>query len=169
MTESTPARDDAPRHGLAPLATTLARSVGPLLKRRGFAQARIVTEWALVVGEEMARRSMPERLVVARGAETGGTLILRVGGGWALEAQHLAPQIVERVNRFYGYPAVARLKLVQGPLPVRPREIPLKPLPPEQEARLIQAVAPIADAALRESLLRFGRTIHRREAATKRP
>jgi hypothetical protein len=169
MTESRPPGTDAPRHGLAPLATSLARTVGPLLKRRGFAQARIVTDWAAVVGEEMARRSMPERLVAARDAATGGTLFLRVAGGWALEAQHLAPQIVERVNRFYGYPAVARLKLVQGPLPMRPRDTAAKPLPPEQESNLAQAVAAIADDGLRDSLLRFGRAIRRRDSAMKAP
>ena len=161
--------DEAPRHGLAPFAATLSRSVGPLLRKRGFAQARVVTDWAAVVGEDMARRSMPERLIAARGADTGGTLILRVAGGWALEAQHLAPQIVERVNRFYGYPAVARLKLVQGPIPVRRAPPEPRPLPPEEEAGLARRLAPIADEALRASLLRFGRAIRRREAATKRP
>jgi hypothetical protein len=28
--------------------------------------------------------------------------------------QHIAPEIIERVNRFFGYPAVARLAIRHG-------------------------------------------------------
>ena len=45
-----------------------------------------------------------------------GTLILRVEGPAAVEIQHLANVICERVNRFLGWRAVERIALRQAPL-----------------------------------------------------
>ncbi len=45
-----------------------------------------------------------------------GTLVLRVEGPAAIEIQHLSGVICERVNRFLGWRAVARLALRQAPL-----------------------------------------------------
>jgi hypothetical protein len=35
--------------------------------------------------------------------------------------QHVAPTLIERVNRFFGYAAVARVVIRQGALPAAPR------------------------------------------------
>ena len=47
-----------------------------------------------------------------------GVLKLRAAPGAALELQHRAPLIIERINLFFGRAAVTRLALVQGPLPL---------------------------------------------------
>ena len=79
-------RDSGQRRGLAPVAAAAARVAAPLLKKRGLAEARIVTDWRAIVGATVAERSAPERLVRGRGAESGGTLRLRV----ALQESELA-------------------------------------------------------------------------------
>jgi len=91
----------------------------------GFADDHVITRWREIVGPEMARLTSPERLSRPQrtgkpGDTSGSTLTVRVAGAAALEMQHMAPQIVDRINGFYGRPVVARLKLVQGPLPDRP-------------------------------------------------
>jgi hypothetical protein len=50
----------------------------------------------------------------------GGTLKLRVARHRALELQHRAPLVIERINLFFGRDAVTRLALIQGPLPLAP-------------------------------------------------
>ena len=81
---------------------------------------------------------------------------MRVEGAFALELQHLAPVIVERINTRYGWRCVGRLALRQGPLarPQRPRPVP-KP-DAAMLARAEASVAGIADDGLREALARFG-------------
>ena len=84
----------------------------------GFADDHVLTRWQEIVGPQMARLTSPERLSrPQKGASGGSTLTVRVAGAAALEMQHLAPQIIDKINGFYGRPMVARLKLVQGPLP----------------------------------------------------
>lgn len=156
------ARCDAFRRGPATLATLVARVARPMLREHGLADARLVTEWPTIAGADLAEFSRPERLSRGREGE-GGTLRVRVAGAAALDMQYRAALIVERINRFFGYKAVARLALVQGPLPPRPSPAPAPAPDPAAEAALAATVARVADDELRQSLLRFGRALRARE------
>ncbi len=101
--------------GVRTLATLMPKLTRPILGRRGFAEASVITEWATVVGSELAGNSQPEKLVFAPGERIGGVLHVRVAGGVATELQHLEPQVVERINGYFGYRAVSRLKLLHRP------------------------------------------------------
>ena len=70
------------------------------------------------------------------GKKSDGTLELTVEGAHATMIQHVLPEIMDRVNRFFGYGAVARVKVRQGPVskpkPRQPSPPPmLKPVPME--------------------------------------
>jgi hypothetical protein len=109
------------------------RSVGSVLpkltgkyagKRAPLAQLRAV--WAEIVGREMAAQSLPEKLVgVPRGRDDPAALRIRCSGVAALELQHRQSEVIERINAFFGYRAIDRISLAQGPLP-----LPAKPRPP---------------------------------------
>ncbi|WP_349773277.1 DUF721 domain-containing protein [Sphingomonas sp. KRR8] len=86
-------------------------------KRFGFVQGAVVSRWPEIVGERYAKVSAPESIRFPSGRKDGGTLTLVVEGSHAPVMQHLAPTIVERVNRFFGHPAVARVQFRQGRLP----------------------------------------------------
>ena len=102
------------RTGLKPLSATIGRVAAPALQKRGLAETRIVTHWPEIIGAELAASACPEK-ITGRGGD-GGTLHIRVDGALALELQHLAPLVIEKINGFFGYKAVARLRLTQGPL-----------------------------------------------------
>ena len=104
------------RHGwMRALAGEVAKVAGPVLGKRGFATAQLVTQWEAVVGAEWAQKLGPERLDFPRGERQGGTLRLRAAPGAALEAQHCTPLLLERINGFFGYRAIERIMFVQGP------------------------------------------------------
>ena len=105
------------RAGFRAVGASLLRIVGPIVARHGGGiVTRLKSEWAAIVGPELAVVTWPESLA------RGGTLKLRVAPGKALELQHRAPLVIERVNLFFGREAVARLVLVQAPL--RRRQLP---------------------------------------------
>ena len=99
--------------GLRRLPELLQRLLDPAARRRGLAEARLLTDWPLVIGPQLGARCQPVRLTGGRDG-TGGVLTIHVGGASALELQHSAPQVLERINGFFGYPAVARLRLNSG-------------------------------------------------------
>ncbi len=101
--------------GVRTLATLMPKLTRPILGRRGFAEASVITEWATIVGTELAASSQPEKLQFPGGERVSGVLHVRVSGGTATELLHLEPQIVERINGHFGYRAVRKLKLVHVP------------------------------------------------------
>ena len=87
---------------------------GVAFKKFGFVQGAVVSRWAEIVGERYATVSSPESIRFPTGKKSGGTLHLMVEGAHAPLIQHLAPMIIERVNAFFGYDAVATVVFRQG-------------------------------------------------------
>lgn len=152
---------DRRRGAMRALAADVPRIVKPALGKRGFSEGQLVAQWADIVGTDLARRVMPEKLTFPPGERRDGALRLRVAPGFALEAQHREPQILERLNAFFGYRALARLVLVQGPLPTETATAPRRrrDLAPSERAALAQRVAGIADSELRDALTRLGEAV----------
>ncbi|MFN4283066.1 MAG: DUF721 domain-containing protein [Alphaproteobacteria bacterium] len=123
-----PAKTPGPsfqRKGLRSLAATLPPITAPIFKTRGFAEAGILTDWPAIVGETLGRRTAPERIAFPRGEKRGGTLHVTCESAFAPELQHLAPQVIERINGYFGYPALAQIKILHGrvaPKPAKRRE-----------------------------------------------
>lgn len=143
------------------LGATLPRIAGPILGKRGLGAGRLVADWVAIVGAELAEMAIPDKLSFPRGERSGGTLRLKVAPGAAVEIQHRAPLLVERINVALGYPAVARLALVQAP-PTRAAKRgppPRRALDQAERTALGRKVDSVADPALREALERLGEAV----------
>lgn len=128
---------DRPRVGGPRQIADLMPQIGAAAFRKfGFVQSSIVTRWAEIVGAHYADISAPESIRFPVGKKAEGTLQLTVMSGYAPMIQHVLPDIIERVNRFFGYAAVARIAMRQGevratPGERRPPPRNLKPVPVE--------------------------------------
>ena len=112
-----PRKYERPRGGPARSISELTPQVGRTAFRRfGFVQSSVVTRWPEIVGEHHAKVCAPEAIRFAPGAKADGILQLVLLPAHAPLIQHVIPEIMERVNRFFGYKAVARVKLRQGPV-----------------------------------------------------
>jgi hypothetical protein len=107
-----------------PLGDLIQPAIDPVLTRRGFGLTGLVLYWDDLVGEELAALSRPVRIqwpfrqngAPGQGKPAPAALIVRAEPSCALEIQHLAPVIVERVNAQFGWRCIARLVLMQGPV-----------------------------------------------------
>jgi hypothetical protein len=142
------------------LAATLPKVTKPVLEKHGRAYAALIGEWPHIVGPTLAELSLPEKLAASANA-MGSVLTVRVAGAAATEFQHLAPQILERINTYLGFGAVTRLKLVQAPLPGPQRRPPPRPRVPSPAARkaVALAVETVADPAMHDALVRLGEAV----------
>lgn len=95
--------------------------LSPAIRAKGFAQAEVVTKWPQIVGKELAGSTVPQRLIFPRGEKMGAKLIVRCESAFAPLLSARTPQVIELVNRFFGYGAVATLEIKQGPLPAAKR------------------------------------------------
>jgi hypothetical protein len=138
------------------LAAVLSKVTRPLFRARGFGASGLLTDWPDIVGRPLADFTLPERL------GRDGVLAVRVAdGGWALELRHIEPVVIERIASYFGYPAVTRLALVQGPLPSRPASRRRSPraLDAGEEAALSARLSDAGDPGLRAALERLGRAV----------
>lgn len=150
---------ERPRGGPARPISDLMPQIGRQAFRRfGFVQSSVVTRWPEIVGDRHSKVCMPEAIRFPPGEKAEGILQLVVLPAHAPLIQHVIPEIIERVNRFFGYQAVARVKLRQGEVKPRshsdrgkrtPKEPPsLKPIPME----LGDSLRDIGDPELRTML-----------------
>nr|WP_047169079.1 DciA family protein [Sphingomonas sp. Y57] len=149
------AREPRPRGGGARRVADMVPDIGRAAFRRfGFVQSSVVSRWAEIVGERYARVSIPESIRFPQGRRADGVLTLTVEGSHGTMLQHVAPTIIERVNRFFGYSAVARIAIKPGacaaPPSPRGRIAPpsLKPVPIE----LGDSLRTVGDPELRACL-----------------
>ena len=155
-----------PRAQPAQVGSLLAGIVAPTLAARGLGQMSLVADWPDIVGADVARYAQPAQIQWpprgARqdpGAVAPATLVLRVDPAFALEAQHAAPVIVQRVNAHLGWRCIGRVAFRQGPLAPtrRPRRAP--PAPSEAAREQAAALAaPIAGSSDRATTTRPGLT-----------
>jgi hypothetical protein len=165
-------RRPAPQR-LAARAVYKGRSVGTLVpkitqkvfEKFGFSTATLLTDWATIVGRDLAVYTAPDRLKWPRGYEggtdaseaaagrPGATLMLRVEPARALDIQYKSRLVIDRINAYFGYRAVAEIRIVQAPLQhnlnvaTKPSSGLAMPRPPAA------AVMAIADDGLRTALI----------------
>jgi hypothetical protein len=153
---------ERPRGGPAKPVAELVPQIGRAAFRRfGFIQASVVTRWPEIVGERHAQVCMPESIRFPPGEKSGGILQLVVVPAHAPLIQHVIPEIVERVNRFFGYSAVSKVKLRQGAVQP-PRAGGTKPAPPSLKPiplELGESLRDIGDPELRTVLESLARSL----------
>ncbi len=152
-------------------APPVQKQVQPLLKSleekfaaRDDGSGRLRNRWPEIVGESLGRLTEPVRIIKGRNGSSG-TLEIRTAGSYAPLIQHQSAGLLERINLFLGAGAIARLRIVQGPLsqparlPAPPRPLPLTAA---DELRLRETVADVGDERLKNALLRLGRAVVQR-------
>ncbi|MBW3096915.1 DUF721 domain-containing protein [Pseudohoeflea coraliihabitans] len=146
------------------LADVANRLVDPLLSRRAGINTMLLASWDAIVGERFAQTSRPERIRWPRQAgepESGagfspGQLVIACEGASAVFLMHEERQLVSRVNAFFGFPAVDRIRFVQKAVAPEQKRKPLPPLDRLEQKRLGDMLAEVEDPALRQALEKLG-------------
>lgn len=135
-------------------------------------ELRLAASWSALVGPAIARRSRPLSVRLARrrpttdddgDASRGGTLTVLVDSAFALEMQHLAPVILDRVAGLLGPGAVTKLAIRQGTVnPISPPAAATVAPPPAPAPA--GSPVPVEDEELRASLERLRQALRAKPA-----
>ena len=99
-------------HGAVRIADVLKDQFREVFGKRGFAEMRLITHWPEIVGKAFAKSTLPVK-VSRSGRGHGSTLTILVNGALAPVLQMQTPEIMRRINAYYGYPAVTGISLTQ--------------------------------------------------------
>ena len=149
------------------LSDALTRATKDVIKTRGFGDTRILTEWATIVGPELARNSLPVRLKYPSHENGEVVLIVKVNSGWTTEFSYMEPLIVEKIATFFGARLVSRLQILNSTLPVSAKtshilEQELENNFKEQENPRSFITSGVKDKDLKNALESLGIQIHKK-------
>ena len=130
--------------GPRPIGALLPAVTRPAFRKQGPAAAQLMADWPAIVGSSLAGTTIPRRFAA-------GTLTLGCSGPVALELQHLAGQLIERINGHLGKGIVQRLRFVQETATLAAVRSP----PPTRRLDPV-AVDGVAEGPLRDALAALG-------------
>jgi hypothetical protein len=144
---------------MRPLSVSLAKVNRLAFGKRSPIESELSANWQAVVGQDVSQITLPLEMKFPNPRERlNGTLLLAVKSVRALEIQHREPQLIERINRFLGYSAVARVQLRQGSVssPIIDRVEQVKELESVPESELEESgidFNQVKDPELRQALV----------------
>lgn len=135
-------------YGSKPIGTLVPRVTRAAFRKHSPVSALLMSDWPLIVGPALAASTVPRGLA-------GGTLTLGCTGPVALELQHLATTLIERINQHVGRAAVSRLRFV-----AEAARAPLAGAPPVRRPEPVP-IDGLAEGPLRDALSRLGAAVRR--------
>ncbi|MCP5073450.1 MAG: DUF721 domain-containing protein [Rhodobacteraceae bacterium] len=153
------------KRGFVQTGGILGSQIRRASEKRGFAETRLLTHWAEIVGEAVAKIAQPLKVKYTRQG-LGATLTVLCNGANAPMLQMQLPSIIERVNACYGYSAISRIQITQS-APTGFAEptatYDAKSKKPEMTAgakqKLETTLSDVADEGLRKALANLGENI----------
>lgn len=161
-------------HRLSDL-TGVAKTIRPLAKqllgKNGFMLIELLSNWEEIAGENLSSYVLPQKISFAKDERSDGTLFLMVfGGAFAMEVENKKQQILQKVNTFFGYEALSKIKIMQNNnlqnflINKNVSDKPKKSLVSQKEETYIdELIKDIDDENLRLRLANLGRAVFNQE------
>ncbi|MEO1491221.1 MAG: DciA family protein [Pseudomonadota bacterium] len=102
------------RRGFAKASAEARGALDTVASKQGFAEPDILLRWPEIAGAAYGSLCQPVKIRYGANRTMGATLMVQTDSGRAPEVEHQAPRILERINQFYGYRAITRLKVTQS-------------------------------------------------------
>jgi hypothetical protein len=157
------------RKGPRALADLATKLIEPVVARRASMRIELMTNWLEIAGQPYGAVTRPERISWRRRAGqeekfSPGSLLLACESSHAILLQHESAQIIGRINTFFGFDAVDRIRITQKPIRRLRRDAKRPPPPLNDKSRkaLDRVLAGISDPELRLRLEKLGRGVYSR-------
>jgi len=163
------------RRGAQPVSDLVSKLLDPVIERRAGMTMDLVASWDEIVGQRHASQTRPEKLHWPRQANDDdpfepATLVVACDGGHAVFFQHDSAHVIARVNSYFGFAAVARLKLLQKPVENSPAKV--RPsgdgLSPRANADLESMLQSVDNEELKSALKKMGQGVFSRSSSKDR-
>jgi hypothetical protein len=157
------------RKGVVQISEAANRLIDPVLARKAGINTALIGSWDEIAGAEFADCTRPEKIswprrVSEMSGESGGVepgvLTIACEGARALFLVHAQGELIQRINGFFGYPAIRQIRIVQKPVTPQ-QKVRRKPrtLTPAENARLKTMTGDIESETLKAALDRLGRAV----------
>lgn len=150
------------------MAELIRPAMIPICRKRGFATGDILHNWSGIIGGKYGDTVKPEKLIWPRvRAEPDqpvpekAILFVRTDSATSVKLLHEIPQLIERINSYFGWNAVGEIRIKNHPVERIKRDKPdkLRSLTPGESKKLREKLTEVGKDDLREALLQLGEAI----------
>lgn len=158
------------RKGAMQIAEAANRLIDPVLQRKAGINTALIGSWDEIAGSDFADCSRPEKITWPRrnsemvgeaGGLEPGVLTIACEGARALFLSHAQGELIQRINGFFGFPAIRQIRIVQKPvMPPAPPRRRLKPLSSAEKSHLAELTSGIENEPLKAAIERLGKAVY---------
>lgn len=153
------------------LSDVMRKVIKPIMTKNGISHFELLENWSDIVGSDIASSTRPIKVsgmnykkpTQKTQKNPTKTLHLLVKQAFALDIQYYIPQIIERVNQYYGYPFIHTIFIKQGyETEETLKKIKVKKeknICPDQLNKIDHAVSKVDNEGLSKALKRMGQSI----------
>jgi len=154
--------------GFAPrsVAEIIGKVLEPVLARRAGMTLDLIRAWPEIVGKEFSKTTRPEKIDWPRRAHEDdpfkpAVLVVACENSSAIFFQHEQAPVLERVNLFFGFEAIERIRILQkAVLQAKTQKASnTDPISSEEQARLEAMLEAIDDPDLKHTLVKLGKGV----------
>jgi hypothetical protein len=157
------------KKGAVQISEAANRLIDPVLAKKAGINTALIGSWDEIAGAEFADCTRPEKISWPRrnsemtsqsGGVEPGVLTIACEGARALFLTHAQGELIQRINGFFGYPAIRQIRIVQKPVVAqkKARRV-LRTLTAAETARLKTMTEEIENENLKAALDRLGRAV----------
>ena len=96
--------------GLRPFSSSIPKTLKKHLKKGGYNYSNIVDNWTKMVSKKISNACYPITVKMSKEMREG-TLVLNVVHGKEMEVEYEKKEIIDKINSFFGYNCISRIKL----------------------------------------------------------
>ncbi|MET3559756.1 hypothetical protein ABID39_000433 [Bartonella japonica] len=144
------------------LSETVSKILDPVLCKRTGLNVALIEHWLQIAGGDIGEHTIPLKIIWKRRANLDetfqpATLVVACEGFAALKLMHKTDELLHRINVFFGYIAINRIKIEQRNISVLTNHLPMKLSPNEKDKKRIKKmIEKVEDKNLQQSLYQLG-------------
>jgi hypothetical protein len=151
-----------------PLSDLVPGLIKASLGKKSLLFGKMLAEWQHIAGADIAAKATPLDLKFAKKLDqkSQATLHIAVQSAYALEISYQKALLIERLNMFFGYPAIKDIKMIQQTNLMsnkKPPSLPARPLTLGEEKLIDGMVTEIQENDLQTALKNLGKAILSRQ------
>jgi hypothetical protein len=151
-----------------PLSDLVPGLTRDILGKKSLLFGKMIADWSHIAGADIADKTTPLDLKYAKKLDqkSQAVLHLAVQSAYALEISYQKSLLIERLNMFFGYPAIKDIKIIQQTNLMDNKKqtvVPSRPLTLQEERGLDGIVAQIQENDLQTALKNLGKAILSRQ------
>ncbi len=150
------------RQGINRISAMTKALLKPMIDQYGEAYVGILLDWPTIIGERYAKLTAVQYLKFPKDRKTDGILYIRCVSAAMPILQAQSPQLIERLNRHFGYRAIVNIRLQAGLVfdaSIQKKKMPEIPLSENAHRTINKLTTDIANDELRLALQRLGEGI----------